>query len=391
MKKLFYRLSSAKLFSLLAGVVLGCLFAQPALAQDFFFGWEPFPPSSWGGGWDASLSCKALDGSTTLTRSLLPGKDSVVQDGTVSCTFTDPANNNFEETAICSLDIQFNNLSESCVNNNGSSTLTVTGQCPFKSDYTIVGASLTGTINCEGGGLNAYGNPTGNDPVFCGYAGNDPDGNSSGKCVWTLGYGAKVGSYIVPLTQAQCEQAFPADPNSVPPLGEKEVFKFAQTYAGPACTGEFAGLGVQRERFCHSDTWNPYKKAFCDLDRPLTRGTSSVQGFLTADTEYTPNTINRKCPNNGVITLRVSANGSDPDTNDVAVEEINQETITVNGRPIIPGSCNLTSKGTVLQCKVHRCEGDVSIVENTDTLTMEALMNDGTPVVGDVETKKVVH
>ena len=53
MKKLFYRLSSsrslAKLFSLLACVALGSLFAQQAVAQDFFFGWEPFPPSSWDG------------------------------------------------------------------------------------------------------------------------------------------------------------------------------------------------------------------------------------------------------------------------------------------------------------------------------------------------------
>ena len=83
----------------------------------------------------------------------------------------------------------------------------------------------------------------------------------------------------------------------------------------------------------------------------------------------------------------MSANGVDPGTNDIAVEEINQKTITVNGFPIIPGSCNV--KKDSLQCKVQRCEGDVSIVENTDTLTMEAFMNDGTPVVGDVETKKV--
>ena len=41
MKKLFYRLSRsfAKLFSLLACVAFGCLFAQKAVAQDFFFGW----------------------------------------------------------------------------------------------------------------------------------------------------------------------------------------------------------------------------------------------------------------------------------------------------------------------------------------------------------------
>ena len=71
MKKLFYRLSSsrsfAKLFSLLACVALGSLFAQQAVAQDFFFGWEPFPPSSWDGGWDASLSAKR---STALPHSL---------------------------------------------------------------------------------------------------------------------------------------------------------------------------------------------------------------------------------------------------------------------------------------------------------------------------------
>ena len=48
MKKLFYRLSSSqsltKLLSVLACVVLGSLFAKQAIAQDFFFGWEPFPP-----------------------------------------------------------------------------------------------------------------------------------------------------------------------------------------------------------------------------------------------------------------------------------------------------------------------------------------------------------
>ena len=54
MKKLFYGLSSsrsfAKLFSLLACVALWSLFAQQAVAQDFFFGWEPFPPQFMGRG-----------------------------------------------------------------------------------------------------------------------------------------------------------------------------------------------------------------------------------------------------------------------------------------------------------------------------------------------------
>lgn len=383
MKKLFYRLSStrslAKSFLLLAFVVLGSSFAkQPALAQDFDFGWVPFPPSSWDGGWDASLKCIAFDGSngtTTLTRNLIPGTDIVSQGGTVSCTFTDPANNNFTETAICSLSINFNNLSETCANK----TLTVSGSCPTAAVATV------GTINCEGAG------PGGSNPTFCSYAGNNPFGNESDSCQWTLGYGAKNGSSIVPLTQTQCEQAFPAvaDPNPLLALGAGQVFKFTQKYAGPACTGDFAGLGAQKERFCHSDTWDPSQSAFCDLSRPTTIGSSSVQGFLTADTEYTPNSINQKCTNNGVITLRVSANGNDPGTNDVAVEAIDQTTITVNGFPVIPGSCNL--KKDSLQCKVNRCEGGVSIIKNTDTLTMNAAMTDGTPIVGDVEIVKVVH
>ena len=334
------------------------------------------PPSSWDGGWDASLKCIAVDasnGTTTLTRNLTPGTDTVTQQGSVSCTFTDPANN-FQETATCSLSIQFNNLSESC--NLETNTLTVTGTCPTAQ------AVKVGTINCEGAG------PGGSNPTFCGYAGNDPSGNESDFCKWTLGYGAKSDSSVVALTSSQCEQAFPGEGlDSTPPLlGPKEIFKFTQKYAGKVCTGEFAGLGAQKERFCHSDTWDE-QPAFCDLSRPQTIGSSSVQGVLTADTDYTSQPINRKCPNNGVITLRVSANGVDPGTNDIAVEEINQKTITVNGFPIIPGSCNL--KKDSLQCKVQRCEGDVSIVENTDTLTMEAFMNDGTPIVGDVETKKV--
>ena len=164
MKKLFYRLSSsrsfARLFSILAGVALWSLFAQPAVAQDFFFGWEPFPPSSWGGGWDARLDCGALDGTTTLTRTPPKGHDtrldhggmigaSVAQEGNVSCTFTDT---NFKETASCLLNFEWRNLKEECVNDTGGSTLTVTGQCPFKPEksYTIVGAALEGTIDCRG-------------------------------------------------------------------------------------------------------------------------------------------------------------------------------------------------------------------------------------------------
>src|SRR6476661_1187536 len=89
MKRLFHRLSSSrsftKLFSLLACLALGSLFAPPASAQ-FEFGWEPFPPSSWDGGWDPILNCDALQGTTTLNRGST-GTDSVTQDGSVLCTF----------------------------------------------------------------------------------------------------------------------------------------------------------------------------------------------------------------------------------------------------------------------------------------------------------------
>ena len=151
MKKLFYRLPSnwsfAILFSLMVCTALGSLFAQQAVAQDFFFGWEPFPPSSWDGGWDASLKCEALDGTTTLTRG---STDSVVQDGTVRCTFKDTGRTPiFEETAICKLHIQIDKLSESCDNNANppNSKLTVTGICPVA---TIPEGE--GTIDCLGAG-----------------------------------------------------------------------------------------------------------------------------------------------------------------------------------------------------------------------------------------------
>src|SRR5574341_424498 len=398
MKKLFYPMSSrrsfARLLPLLACVALAPLFAQQAMAQEFEFGWEPFPPSSWDGGWDASLRCKAVEGTTTLDRTPESGPV-VLQEGKVSCTFTDTARN-FQETASCLLRYGWANLKAECIDNKGSSTLTVTGQCPYQNGDGILGASLTGTINCEGGG------PDGANPTFCTYAGDNPEGNEGNFCTWNVGFGKKQeveeGLVVVPLTQQECIEAFGE------PVEESRVLSSTQTptvfsstfaFAGPACEGSSSGLGTTEQRFCHSDTWDPAQAAFCDLSRPETIGTSSVVNHLTADTEYTPETINRKCPNNGVITLRVFANNVDPNTNPVAVQEIDQDSITVNGRPIIPGSCNLTIDR--LQCKARRCEGEVSIVEHTivpgtktATLQMRAVMEDGSVVVGDVETKKVV-
>ena len=121
--------------------------------------------------------------------------------------------------------------------------------------------------------------------------------------------------------------------------------------------------------------------------------------MLTPSTH--PKTINPKCnrhdddDDDDVITLTVLANAVDPGTNDVALEEINQKTITVNGRPIIRNSCRF-DKFSNLTCKVKRCvKGESIIAETIDvkagtaTLLMEGLMNDETPVVGDVETVRV--
>jgi hypothetical protein len=398
MKKLFYRFSSrrslAKLFSLLACVALGSVFTQWAVAQEYEFGWEPFPPSSWEGGWDASLRCEAVDGTTTLTR-MPPSKDSVVQDGTVRCTFTDPANTGcgsncnaqgfFEATANCSLHIQINNLTEGCVNNSTSppsSTLTVTGTCPVA---TVPNGQ--GTINCTGAS-------------FCSYAGNDPDGNTSGQCVWNLGWGALKGQKVVPLTQTQCQNAFGA---------AREVFSFSQTLEGLNCPlssqTQVVDLKPTLQNFCHSDTWDPSQAAFCDFPRGGVKNTATgtVENFLTADTEYSPNTINADCrpgKDQGDITLLVHGNNSDPGTNPIAVQAINQNSITVNisdipNFPVFKADrCDFPNPDT-LRCRVPSCLNGRSIIENTivpgtktATLTMDALMNDGTThVVGDVEIR----
>ena len=120
---------------------------------------------------------------------------------------------------------------------------------------------------------------------------------------------------------------------------------------GPSLHG--VGFEVRKATQQSSVTLTPgmahKQDPFCNYPptSTATMGTSSVQSFSHADTEYTPKTINAKCDrhdddNDGdVVTLTVLANNVDPDTNDVALKEINQEKITVNGRPIIRGSCNL--------------------------------------------------
>ena len=63
--------------------------------------------------------------------------------------------------------------------------------------------------------------------------------------------------------------------------------------------------------------------------------------------------------------------------------------------PIIPNSCRF-DKFSNLTCKVKRCvKGESIIAETIDvkartaTLLMAGLMNDKTPVVGDIETVRV--
>jgi hypothetical protein len=307
----------------------------------------------------------------------------------VDCTFTDPATN-FQATHTCSLHIQIDKLSESCVNNFTSpptSTLTVTGTCPVA---TVPDGQ--GTIDCTGAS-------------FCSYAGSDPNGNTSGKCVWNLGWGALKGQKVVPLTQKQCQTAFGSEP----------VFSFSQILEGLKCSpsAQVVDMGATSNKFCHSDTWNPAQAAFCDFPKGTVKNTATgtVENFLTADTEYSPTTINRDCSPNkdqGDITLLVFGNNTDLGTNSIAVQAINTSSIVVNPStdssfPVFtPNSCDLPDPDT-LRCRVPSCLNGHSIVENTilpgtktATLTMEACIGNvingtcgGTRVVGDVETRKV--
>jgi hypothetical protein len=335
----------------------------------------------------------------------------------------------YQETATCLVDpdngpIQFGNLSESpgsCVNNvldgtnipDGTSTLTITGTCPFKKGNTLVGATGSGTIDCRGGGINpTTGNPTGLNPTFCTYAGTNPSGNTSGDCRWNMGFGAlKSNGDVVELTQTQCQTAFPV-PNPNPDnLVAGQVFKFTQRYSAPGCTGtEFAGVGATTERFCHSDTWDGSKPAVCTF--PQAGGakniaTGKLANHLTVDTEYQP-TVNRNCgpQNEGVVNLTVFAVNRDPDhpdNNTVALELINQKTIIVNGNSVATKSDGVTPvcsfdvfpNPNVMTCNIKKCDKGHNIIDpnqisnGTSTLVMEALMSDGSPVAGDVETVNV--
>ena len=301
----------------------------------------------------------------------------------------------------CKLHIKINNLSESCANNGtnpASSTLTVSGICP-----TATVPNGKGTINCLGGGAG------GADPTFCSYAGSDPAGNTSKGCTWNLGWGAKQGQKVVPMTQNQCQAAFGST---------KVVYSFNQILEGAVCAqnAQIIDMGETGNKFCHSDTWNPAQAAFCDLKGSQVKNTAeaTVANFLTVDTEYSPTTINADCrpgKDQGGINLTILGNNLEPHStnNSIAVQAINQATITVNASddpnfPVFkPDSCSFPNPDT-LACRVPSCINGHSVVENTinlakktATLTMEACIGTvdaqgvcvGTRVVGDLETRKV--
>jgi len=404
MKKLFYRLSSSrsfvKLFLILACVALPSLFAQQAVAQEDLLGWVPdcAPNCPADGDWDAHLTCGAVQGLTTITHNP-PSGSSVLQQGTVDCTFTDTARTCtigspncsstgfFQETAQCSLTIQFANLSETCADNgDGTSTATVTGMCPSQQGQKQSGAiGSGGTIDCR-----AKPNPT-----FCTYQGTNPVGNTTGDCRWNIGFGKLQGSNVVSLSPNNCTDLF-ASP----------IFSYTQTYAGQTCSGRFASLGEMEQQSCHSDTWNGKTLATCDVQNiggPKNSATGVVVNHLTVDTTYNQNTVNATCvniTNSGKITVTALANPIETDQHQVPIvlENIDQRTITVNGFPVIPGTCTSPTVGmTTLACQVNKCTLDGhNIIENTissngktATLTMKAQMFNETFVTGDVETVQV--
>ena len=390
MKKLFYRLSSsqslARLLFILAFVALQFLFVQQAAADDLL-GWDTScePDCVATGILDATLRCGAIEGITTLTRKT-PSKPASVQEaGQVLCTFDDGITT--PESAICTLNIGFANLQENC--DLATNTLTVTGTCPYKQgNNNIVGSTGGGTIDCQHGG------PNGADPQFCLFG-----GNTSGDCTWNLGFAQKNGSNIVPLTQTQCQTAFPAD--QVLQLGVSEIFKVTVAYQGTSCTQPLEGLGKVQQRSCHNDILDGSKPAFCDFTQGAVKNTVEGQqvNHLTADNEYSPNTINTDCSGNkdqGSVTLLVRGNNIDKGTNPIDVHSIDQDTIQVNGRdinkdPTFPSteSCDFPDP-TTLRCKVPSCLNSQSIIApGTDTLQMDAFMNDGTHVVGDIEHRKI--
>jgi hypothetical protein len=303
------------------------------------------------------------------------------------------------EPAICTLNIGFANLVETC--DLDTNTLTVTGSCPFKQGNNLVGSTGGGIINCKGGGVN------GTDPQFCQFG-----GNTGPNCTWKVGFGQKNGSNIVPLTQTQCQTAFPADSD----LALSQIFKVTATYnpatGAPACTGEFEGLGKVQQRSCHSDRWDG-SEAFCDF--PQGAAVKNIaQGqqvnHLTVDTEYGPS-VNDTCgpTNSGVVNLTVFAVNQDkqhPDNNPVALEAINQSTIKVNGnsvdfKPDGTPACTFDQfpNPNVMACNIKKCDNFHNIVQDTitrtgnkrtATLTFAAEMSDGvTSIVGDVETVSV--
>ena len=175
---------------------------------------------------------------------------------------------------------------------------------------------------------------------------------------------------------------------------------FSQILEGKESTkAQIVNMGGTSNNLCHSDTWDPTQAAFCDFPKGAVKNTAAgtVENFLTADTEYSPTTINTACTpskDQGDITLIILGNNSDPAPILSTYKRSTTGTITVNGRAV--SSCGLLNPDT-LRCRVPSCQAGASIIApGTNTLQMDACIGDRnldgtctlTHVVGDLEHTK---
>ena len=354
--------------------------------QAWSWGTKTIPLS---GRWDAEVEC-AFEGENTLST----GHDAYATVSQGPCVFFDDKStpevaDDFSEIGLCSLSMDWSNLDPVCTDNDdNTSTLTVTGQCPTDNG----GASLIGAVNCSGGALDVNGVPTDppTDPSFCTYAGTDPNGNSTGDCTWNLGFGYRKGNgnKYVTLTENQCQAAFGDDP----------VFSLTVTYAGPGCEGSIINMDPAHQDFAHSDSWDGTQPAYIKFDKKLVKNTALAkdEGIPTADTEYDPQSFQCGCQNPGQFDLKILSDAQDPGTDSIDASQINEGMpITVNGRQVnLPGSYDPNSG--IMTYTVNRCEDGVNITAldpdnhgKSFKLNMSAQMLQGTNIKGDTEIRNI--
>lgn len=350
---------SNRIVVLMVFAAIGIMHAQTATS---------LPLGNWsgynaGGGWEGILECAGVAGTTDTTiGDFDTATTSVSQNGHVQCTFTPPDSDPIGP-ADCELHIDVSNLVAAC---DGSGLLEISGTCPD--------TYLTGSIDC--GKDNMY-NTTGEDALFCGFAGNDSSGNPSDLCEVNLGIANKQGN---PLTSRECDIAFPDG-----------VFFLPLRWQYSDCTGGLQYFGEKIEYYCHSDTWDPSKDAVCEIDHQNNSLKHPAQAsggvVLRADTSYNK-TINTLCNGNaGKITLTVYGDPQDPTCTDCVMVDVNAiNDLTVNGRDPIPGTINIS--GTELTAQFYQCvDGDSiadEIVDGNAVMKMTATLqadNDATNTI----------